>query len=232
MTITVLSGSESKAGTYYDYGPITGATVLAPSTVQEYWVEAGTLGSGDVSGDANSWLASNSLAHVQAHPAPYHSFHSWSGDVEAGTETNNPLNVLVDSPKNIAAIFVASTTESGTPYLWYVERGVLADFEEVDTQKGYGDFTGREKYIMGADRLDDDADYFRSIGLAIEENVLKANISHSKTNRLYRIDRATALYPSDWMFLTNSPGTGGPLIIELPASPDASRFLRGAVELP
>lgn len=151
--------------------------------------------------------------------------------VGANTAEVEILNIM--GSNSLHVVYAPTFTAAGTPHTWYIERGVTEDFDTLDTTDFNNDgFTGHQKFLMNADDLVDDTDYFRTIGLEIEAGTPTVSIPHSKTNRRYRIERTPLLNPPDWTSPTNSLGTGATLILELPVESDSTINYRGAVELP
>ncbi len=68
-----------------------------------YWVSAGTSGSGSVS-IADGWYADGSNVAVSATPDPDWLFMGWSGDLSGDYTTSNQ-NLLVDAPRAFVATF-------------------------------------------------------------------------------------------------------------------------------
>ncbi|HOW98577.1 MAG TPA: hypothetical protein P5567_11115 [Kiritimatiellia bacterium] len=88
---------------------------------------AGPNGSVDRVG---GWFTNNEPVSVEALPDAYYHFTNWTGDVEAGAEQDNPLNLVMDGPKAVMAHFAASwTTNSPTPHWWLGQFGITDHFE-------------------------------------------------------------------------------------------------------
>jgi len=61
--------------------------------------EGGTVGAVD------GWYSNGVSVAIPATPAPNHSFAGWEGDIPAGSESDNPLTVVMDSNRDIVAQF-------------------------------------------------------------------------------------------------------------------------------
>ncbi len=127
---------------------------------------------------------------------------------------------------------VPGVTTNGTPSSWYYDRGVTNDLEQVDSTVGFGGFTGNEKYVMGANSLTNDVDYFRNIGIEMSSGIPRITIPNSKTNRVYTIEGTGDLANSVWQETTSSLGNGGTKIFDIPTGEQNTRFYRGSVGLP
>lgn len=213
-------------------GP-NGAAVLHPTATNvisgvngRYWTEEGQ----DV-----TILLQADADHVPVY-ATYNSTTNVLLDATSGDATETLSNVAgwTDGVTNkIYVVFAPAETVSGTPAIWYMERGIIQDFETYDTTDFNNDgITGRQKFLMGVDDLFDNTDYFSTISLEVEDGTPTVSIPHSKTNRRYRIERTPYLNPPDWTSPTNSLGTGGTLSLDMPEESEDTIYYRGAVELP
>jgi hypothetical protein len=162
-------------------------------------------------------------------PDPFGGYYALSlGAVELnGVPSDTIFSTVIMQP-------IAPThTTYGTPFTWYIDRGITSDFETYDTTDFNDDgYTGRQKFLMNVDDLFDDADYFKNIGLSLTNGNPAIVIPHSKTDRRYSVHTTPHLSPADWTSPTNSLGTGGTLTLEVPDEPSPSRFFKATVELP
>jgi sugar lactone lactonase YvrE len=84
---------------------ITNSATLTWLWSTNYWLHIATNGSGTVNA-ADNWIAAKSVVVLTATPASGDMlFTLWTGDVAADQATNNPLTLLLDSPKSVAANF-------------------------------------------------------------------------------------------------------------------------------
>lgn len=92
----------------------TGSLVLTNDSditwlwTSNYWFEATATVGGAVSA-SNGWYASGSTATALASSIKGFLFDAWSGEVDTGTESNNPVSVIMDIPRSISADFRVDT---------------------------------------------------------------------------------------------------------------------------
>ncbi|MBN1269686.1 MAG: SBBP repeat-containing protein [Kiritimatiellae bacterium] len=109
-------------------------TVNGPGTLtwlwrSDYWLDpsAGPHGAVDRIG---GWFTNNEPVAVEALPDLYYHFTNWTGDVEAGSEQGNPLNLVMNGAKAVMAHFAATwTTNHPTPHWWLAQYGITSAFE-------------------------------------------------------------------------------------------------------
>ncbi len=123
-----------------------------------YWLEtaAGEHGTVDVE---SGWQPAGEVAQITASADLYFDFMNWTGDVTAGEMQENPLDLLMDAPKSVTALFEAIMTENRpTPLWWLAEHGITEDFEAavlIDHDED-GIPTGDE-WIMDTDPMNPDS---------------------------------------------------------------------------
>lgn len=71
----------------------------------EYRLEATNATAGGTVSPESGWYPDSDLVTVTASPEGWHQFVSWSGDVPAGQEGDNPLQLVMDRPHTISALF-------------------------------------------------------------------------------------------------------------------------------
>ncbi len=85
----------------------------------EHWLETGVAGSGTVS-VASGWQPVGTEVSLLAMPSGGSRFLYWTGEgVPTGSETNNPLVVVMDRPRQITARF--RSDEEGLPRLPFID---------------------------------------------------------------------------------------------------------------
>ena len=88
---------------------VTKAQTLTWNWVSEYLFGVGSAINGATSGDTNGWYLAGTTNAVQATPESGYYFVEWSGaDVPLGSETDNPLEIVLDGPKtNIVPTYLS-----------------------------------------------------------------------------------------------------------------------------
>jgi len=127
------SGSVPSNGTESSFGPfaLEAGSALDWYWTRQYWVQIAATTNGTVSPRAGWFPGGTNLAIVAEGDAG-HAFAGWSGDVPAARRLEEPLYLLIDTPKEIAAQFVqgdcaviaeaygdGTITPSGTFGVWY-----------------------------------------------------------------------------------------------------------------
>ena len=110
-----LTGSAPPSGTgVVAQFTLTNNAVLTWIWTTNYWVEAASTPNGTIGLNAD-WYAFGTNLEVQSYPASYYHFTNWTGQVPPGHIYDHPLNLEIDSPKTIGAVFDPNTTSLGTP---------------------------------------------------------------------------------------------------------------------
>lgn len=94
-----------------------------------YWLDtaAGAHGAVNV---GDGWRAYGATTQITATAEEYYHFTNWSGDASGSV---NPLDLFVDAPKSVAAVFAATLTSNETPQWWLASHGWTDDFENVSS---------------------------------------------------------------------------------------------------
>ena len=114
-----------------------------------YWLSAtsGLHGSIHV---ASGWRPYGVTTAITVSAAAYYHFTNWSGDVNPAQMYDHPLNLLMDRPRSVAAVFGENLAAQGTPEWWLADYGWTNDFDAaaLADQDGDGHRTW-EEYIAG-----------------------------------------------------------------------------------
>jgi hypothetical protein len=93
--------------------------------------------------------AAGSTVEVQAVPATYFKFLSWSGDASG---TTNPLPLTLEADQLVTAAFAEIlTTNHPTPHWWLAEQGYTSDFEAAVEAIGSNGLPLWQSYVAGLD---------------------------------------------------------------------------------
>jgi hypothetical protein len=93
-------------------------SVSAVFALNTYTLSTGQVGNGTVSKDPSlNPYDYGTVVALTATPSPGWTFTSWSGDVPAGHETDNPLSLTMDANKVVTANFASSGTSYTLPLL-------------------------------------------------------------------------------------------------------------------
>lgn len=91
-----------------------------------YWLATAAEAHGAVS-VGSGWQAANASTQLTACAELYYHLDAWTGDA-SGAE--NPLSLLMDRPRAVAATFAADMTATHpTPHWWLAQYGFATDFE-------------------------------------------------------------------------------------------------------
>lgn len=79
------------------------------------------------------WKAYGSNVAALATASNYYHFSVWTGDVSLALSASNPLNVVIDQPRSIAAQFTENLATNGTPEWWLAAYGWTNNFDAAAT---------------------------------------------------------------------------------------------------
>jgi hypothetical protein len=141
-------------------------------------------------------------------------------------------NVTADGV--IHATFAPDLAAGGTPHGWLAEHGWTSNFDAAEAADSDGDGqSAAQEYLANTDPVAATS-VFR-----VTEFVSSPTVSvtfASSANRLYTLYRSTGLTENDWLPVsgqTDVPGTGSPLTLSDPTSPQPPRcFYRIGARLP
>ncbi len=147
---------------------------------------------GSIAG-TNGWRAGDSTVTLAAAAAPYYRLAAWQGDVPPGAGATNPLALVMDRPRAVAAAFTENVGPRGVPERWLAERG-LTNFpgDESGDPDADGQATWQE-YVAGSDPTNGRSAFsVRSPAAPLPDGGLVVRWG-SATGRQYRVERATNL---------------------------------------
>jgi hypothetical protein len=113
-------GLAATNGTAVDSGTGTQAVFQTGSEcliLMWYWTNEyllATLTNGNGTVTADTWHIEDSTAQIEATAGEGSVFLQWTGDVPAGSHTNNPLTVTMDKPRSITAQFASGSPVTRT----------------------------------------------------------------------------------------------------------------------
>ncbi|MBU0679337.1 MAG: hypothetical protein KJ626_14655, partial [Verrucomicrobia bacterium] len=101
----------------------------ASSAVNDYYLDTAAGAGGSVDTD-DGWYTNNAAVSITAIPDTNYMFNAWTGDVPGGSETNNPLVLMMDSNRTVTATFEPANVNAGL-VLYYAfatdEGGIVTD---------------------------------------------------------------------------------------------------------
>ncbi|HRR34078.1 MAG TPA: S8 family serine peptidase [Kiritimatiellia bacterium] len=114
--------------------PQVSFTITNHAALTWHWAYACRLtalaGPGGTVAPAESWHLIGSTACVTSHPAAYHHFDAWSGDLAGATPDGPRLTALVSAPRTVSAAFAPNLTPThGVPEYWLAQYGWTGDFD-------------------------------------------------------------------------------------------------------
>ena len=113
-----LSGNEPGAGTGHTaIVTLTNDATLTWGWTTNFWLSVATNTYGTTSA-TGLWVAAGSTVSVSATAAEFYSFSHWIGDVAPGQELDNPIALLMDGAKTMAAMFAENLATNGAPEWW------------------------------------------------------------------------------------------------------------------
>lgn len=112
-----VGGYVDSAATTQAVLQVTNNLTLTWYWTNEYLLAVGAGPGGSVNTASNGWLREAATAGgLTATPDPNWAFLCWTGDVPTASRFDNPLTVVMDRTRAIAAVFYS--TESGTQRVW------------------------------------------------------------------------------------------------------------------
>lgn len=115
-----------------------------------YWVEATASGSGSVD-FSSGWIPEGTVLQITGTPNQYYRLSHWNGDI---SWTNNPVEISVDAPKSVMAVFVEVVTETDeVPHQWLSDQGFDLDANDpefiVNIDHDLDGYTTGQEYVLG-----------------------------------------------------------------------------------
>jgi hypothetical protein len=136
--------SYGSIGQYFISGFI--APTSAPAATVQLVTSVNNAAWGSVSPGTGNYPPGSSV-QVQATPAPYYRFVSWTNGASG---TNNPLTLLMQTNVTIRAVFAELTTTNHlTPYWWLASYGYTNNFETAANVLGANGMPLWQSYVAG-----------------------------------------------------------------------------------
>ncbi len=217
--------------------PVSGATTNLEMTVTNdavltwlwttnYWLDtaAGDYGTVNVVDD---WRLAGITTQITATADLYYHFTNWTGSVAS---TNNPLDLLMNTPKTIQANFSETLATNSTPQWWLAQYGWTNDFDSAATNDDEPDgFPAWQEYIADTDPTDSNSFPKMTFIETWQTNPPILTWPFS-TGRIYQIHYCDDLVIGDWITQQLSLGAGEWTDTNVP--PATNRYYRIAPSLP
>ena len=167
--------------------------------------------------DAAGWHPLGSVLALQATPAPYYRFDSWSGDV-TGPPATADLSVTMDQARNVRARFAPTTAAEGTP-VWWLDLNHLAsdgNWDAAEAADADGDgWSAACEFLAGTDP----ANALSTLNATVVAGPLSGQAQWPAINGwIYQIGFSTDLGKT-FSMVGNVTGNGGQAVCDLPATP-------------
>ncbi|HMO52816.1 MAG TPA: hypothetical protein PKE26_16800 [Kiritimatiellia bacterium] len=203
---------------------LTNDAVLTWNWNTNYWLEALAADHGNVN-VTSDWMAAGSTADLTALASNYYDFSHWTHDVPPELITNNPVALLMDGAKVVAAVFVERLAANNVPEWWLALY--YPDAEDMDEAAlSDSDLDGIQawaEYIAGTDPTDPSS-VLRGNAASKDGMII---IWPSISGRLYSIQYTTNLLlpfitftsgsnmpaTPDWNYYTNTTMTNEPILL-------------------
>jgi len=180
---------------------ITNNAVLTWVWTTYYWIdtEAGTHGSVNI---GDGWQKFGSSVLITPTADPHYHFTNWSGDADGDAD---PLEILMDGPKVVAANFAENrTVNTDTPEWWLAKYYPgTNDYEAAALSDTDGDGVPAWLEWIALTSPTNGLDYLKveTVGHVVNGNTVKF---FSHTNRLYSVESATNLVTHEWGPVTSN----------------------------
>ncbi len=204
---------------------VTNDAVLTWLWNTNYWLAAaagehGLIDAGD------GWQPAGTATQITATAEAYYRFASWSGDA-AGSD--NPLDLLMDSPKSVQAEFAAILAAHDTPEWWLAQHGWTSDFDAAATNDAEPDgYPTWQEFV--ADTDPGNSSSYPRVASVLASGAVSVITWPASTGRIYQIHRCGDLGTGEWVTQQLFLGTGEWTDTNLP--PAAKRYYRIAPMLP
>jgi hypothetical protein len=199
---------------------LTNDAVLRWKWTTNYWLSAGAAPHGTVDA-VSGWQEADSLAEIEALPDLYYEFARWLG-VGGEHAGNNPLELTMDAPRSVTALFGAQVTEgTGTPLWWLADQGWTEDLEVAALEDPDEDgMLNWEEEVAGTDPKDPES-YLRHDEVAFGEMAFSL-VWPSVAGRTYQVQYSTNLTKECWVSLPEAEEIGAdPPVNRVEVAPDA-----------
>lgn len=182
----------------------TNNAVLLWNWNTNYWLDTPA---GQVT-PSSGWQPANTLLLVTAlDTIPYYHFAAWTGSVDPGSASSNPLSLLMDAPKALAVSNAPNLATNNTPEWWLASFGWTNDFDTAALNDADGDhaLTWQE---YQADTLPTDSNSVLYIQLLSATGSQSSVQWGGGTVSVQYLEYATGLLSNTWATLaTNLPPT-------------------------
>jgi hypothetical protein len=110
---------------------LTNDTTLTWQWTTNYQLRAVSTGNGVVV-PGSVWYAAGATGCTTGYPSSYYHFSSWNGDTSGAVLNNNRIDLPMNAPRSISAIFEANLTPThGVPEYWLASYGLTGDAESA-----------------------------------------------------------------------------------------------------
>ncbi len=157
---------------------------------------------------SSGWQSANTQLLVTAlNSIPYYHFAAWTGSVDPGSASSNPLSLLMDAPKALAVSNAPNLATNNTPEWWLASFGWTNDFDTAamnDTDHDLA-LTWQE---YQADTIPTDSNSVLYIQLLSATGTQSSIQWGGGTASVQYLEYATGLLSNSWSTLaTNLPPT-------------------------
>lgn len=232
MGIGLLSPTLSKAQETNVEVTVTNNMTLTWLWNTQNQVNVYSQGNGTVNADTNAyvekdggsyWVDKGSNIVLRATGDSYSRFDKWL----PSNITSSNLEIQVNSPTNITAVFAENYASNNTPLRWLANYGLTNDDADDDTDG----FKTWQEYIADTNPTNS-LSYLQPLHILAVNGIPRIVQPESSVNRYYSISSKTNLLDSLWQPRTNSVGNGTNLIFDMIEDQNSKKhFYRGGVRL-
>ncbi|MBN2161728.1 MAG: hypothetical protein JXR25_09075 [Pontiellaceae bacterium] len=226
-----LTGIDTSSGTGSVVSiTLTNNMLLTWEWNTRYWLDTGS-GSYGLVDEPDQWVDAGDVVTITGLPDMFYHVDEWTGDVVGTTATNNQIQVPMDRPRSIFALFAENFDANGVPQRWFYDQGFTNTWETAGLlDHDHDGMLTWEEWVAGTSPTNAS----EVLLLLMEKDVGTGGMVlawPSVSGRVYKVWRATSLTEGFYQISGNLNATPPFNIFREPAAPAGQPvFYRISVE--
>jgi len=190
------NGSTTNTGTFI----ITNDSTIVWRWTTNYWLHVDRTGNGNVS-TSDVWVAAGTNIQVTATPGSYCTFGGWQGQTNGCTIASNKITAVMNTARDISAIFIAEMATNNVPKWWLAQYGLTNFNADAARDADLDGLRTWEEYIAGCDPTNQ-ASSFR-----VQQHIRNVLGWNAVSGRVYTVYWTTNLLSGFQCLESNIPWT-------------------------